>query len=307
VFTVTCLAEHVVRLNDNCDSIKADKRLTDVRFRQLNPNVNCDSLSLNQRVCIKDERTGCLRFEFLPDAHSETCDSFANRFSLSVHTLRSINNWFDCAQISQIKVLCSSALSPECSEIYRVEPSNTLATILSRFSIEESSFYKANPFLNPNQLNEGQFVCLKQAKNDAEMFATDSKTIQFANTVNAFGDLNSLYQQYLTNPSKQNAEVYQNEIINMLETSSQMRQAIKEFEDTQAQEDLRNNGLNSLCDLTSNSPDYPLTKTCACANIEPKSYCGLLFVQETEALNSQYVNTLFNLEFWFKKYFSIFT
>ncbi len=282
------MAEHIIKLNDTCDSIKADNRLTDVRFNQLNPNVNCNSLSLNQRICVKDERTGCLSFEILPDAHSETCESLATRFSLSVHTLKSINNWFDCAQISQIKALCSMALSPECLEIYRVEANDTLTSILSRFSIEESSFYKANPFINPNQLSEGHFVCLKQVKNDMEILPTDSKTIEFASTINSFGNLNSLYQQYLANPSNQNAEVYQNEIINILRTNSQMRQAVKEFEDTQAQEELNNSGLSSLCNLTSSSTNYPLTNACACENVEPKSYCGLLFIQETEALNSQY-------------------
>ncbi|RNA13712.1 carbohydrate-binding module family 50 [Brachionus plicatilis] len=261
-----CSVEHSITSIDTCNSIKSSYRLTDIRFRQLNPEINCNNLILGEKVCANDQNFGCLNYTVLPNGHNESCEKLAAKFSMSILTFRSINNWLDCDLVKNLNTFCSSKFSPACSEIYQVKSNDTYLSLIEKINSTEL-FHKANPFLDPDNLKEGQIICLKEKKNNMEIHLTDLKTNEFSKVLSSFGNIKSRLDGYLGAPSKQKSDEMQNEIIETMSFAS---------------EELEKNGLNNLCEMVQFDEDYPLTKACACDNIEPKSYCGILLIQETK-------------------------
>lgn len=241
---------------------------------------------MGQKVCVDSQNFGCLNYTVLPNAHNESCEKLSAKFSLSLLTFRSINNWLDCDLVKSLNTFCISKLSPPCSEIYQIKSNDTFSSILEKKNSSEL-FHKANPFFDPNSLKEGQIICLKEKRNDMEIHLTDFKTNEFSKVLNSFENIKSKLDGYLDAPSKEKSDELQNEIVETMSANSLFRKSIKLFEEKFASEELEKNGLNNLCELIQSDENYLLTKACACENVEPKSYCGILLVQETKKVSTR--------------------
>lgn len=250
----------------------------------MNPHINCQNLIIGKNVCVDNKKNGCLNYTVLANNHGESCETLSDKYGLSVYSFKSINNALDCSLVEKLNTFCISKYSPPCLEIYQVKANETILSILKSDITDKTSIEKANPYLDLDNLFEDQIICLKEKKNDMEIHLTDIKSNEFSKFLSTNKNIKLKLDAFLKSPDGEKSDALQNELIQTMTEDSVFRQDLKNFENNFATEELKKNGLNKLCDIVKDDENYPKTKSCACENNEPKTYCGILLIQETDKI-----------------------
>ncbi|KAB3532821.1 LysM peptidoglycan-binding domain-containing protein [Alkaliphilus serpentinus] len=148
-----------IRFNTTVDAI-----------RRANPNVNPDNLQIGQVICIPGP----------PTPPPTTCpigtnpytikagDTFYNlsiRFNTTVDAIRRANPNVnpDNLQIGQVICMPGSPTPPACpngTEAYTIQAGDTFFSLARRFNTTVDAIRRANPNVNPDNLQIGQRICI---------------------------------------------------------------------------------------------------------------------------------------------------
>lgn len=211
------------------------------------------------------------------------CESLALKLNLSLYTFKAINSDIDCNQsLNHIKYVCSSAQSPSCLEQYTLTENDTINSIIAEFKIDSKYFYAANPFIDLKSIEKSNVVCVRTRNKQFKFKTTDSFLNDLMDEVNyANPSLMLTFKNFRKNPSKSNAKKYQDLIINQLRNNKSTRVIFKRFESTKnGRKVLSDNGFDEDFCSKIDAKTYPTTSKCFCQNLEPKSFCSIVFYDE---------------------------
>ena len=245
----------------------------------MNPNINCSNLEINDVVCFNGGYFGCLSYHKINVSTDLNCTYLANKFNISLFTLKSINPKIDCNKaLNTLEYVCSSAKNPKCLQNYTVVANDTFNSLINQFKLDPKEFSASNPYLEINSIYPSQIVCLKKVEENVNVFTADLRLVDFMSQVNkANDDISDAFQNFISNPIEANAVKYQEILTNLLLSNKSFRKIFKDFEKTSnGSELIVQRGYDQLCFKIDQSI-YPVSSECFCENKEPKSYCILLF------------------------------
>eukprot|EP00798_Chlamydomonas_sp_ICE-L_P007361 gene7361-485_t len=165
---VECLLWHVVTKGDTCSKVWTAEGLSEEQFREINPNVDCNSLQLSQQLCVGgggDPGAGveCLLWYLV--TKGDTCSKVWTAEGLSEEQFRAINPNVDCNSLQLSQQLCvggggDPGAGVECLLWYLVTKGDTCSKVWTAEGLSEEQFRAINPNVDCNSLQLSQQLCV---------------------------------------------------------------------------------------------------------------------------------------------------
>lgn len=231
-----CANSYTIKAGDTCSALfGADQSL----FYASNPNINCNNLQIGQVICLPyaygssswtsnygtvyNTGYGC------PNPYTvkagDTCAGILSYYGQDSSSFYTNNQGINCNNLQVGQVLCLQTSYGSyagtnygtsyyggygCANPYTIKAGDTCASIISYYGQLSSSFYAANPYINCNNLQIGQVICLgtNYGTNNGATWSTgygcsNSYTVKAGDTcasILAFNGLNS-GSFYTANPT----------------------------------------------------------------------------------------------------------
>lgn len=240
----------------------------------------CESDDYNSAY--NEDYYDCLSYYKLDHEQDKSCELLAIKFELSMYTFQAINSNLNCNDtIDNYEYVCSSGQRPKCLKTYEVKINDTLESILGQYFIKPNDFYSANPLVNIDSIQVSQVVCLVKIKPEFLINITDQSIIALSKRVH---DVDSgvlkAFRDFMNNPTKVNAYLYQQQTVSLVKEKKEVRTILKNFEKScNGKRVMIEQGFDKMCSKI--DPNlYPKASKCACENIEPKSFCTMVFNEE---------------------------
>jgi LysM repeat protein len=279
-----CADFHLVKSGDTCASIQKEHRVHAHRLMKLNPGLDCNNLTVNVPICVNTDHFGCLNYTEITS--SVSCSDLVSQFSIALHTLTAVNPGIDCSSpLTAGAHVCVEAINPKCRNKYTVNDTDSIQSIISKYDLDPTLFFAANPFLDPTaSLQVGELVCLRPLHSHLHIVTTDPNVVNLRNIIHSIGGNGHKFDKFIKNPLSKHAQDYQASILDLIANNSDAKAAFKAYEDSYGAAAVAASGVNKLCDQLS-ATQFPLAKQCVCDNIEPTAACMLIFEQESKSAN----------------------
>uniref|UniRef100_A0A914UVD2 Chitinase n=1 Tax=Plectus sambesii TaxID=2011161 RepID=A0A914UVD2_9BILA len=130
---LVCVKYQLIQSGDYCYKIYTDANLSERQFKELNPQLNCDSLQINQAICIRGSINGN---------------------PAVVPTTRNIS-------MTRTTPKTTTSNAPQmCTESHNVESGDTCFAIQQAYGVNSTFFSLLNPHVICSDLKIGQKVCI---------------------------------------------------------------------------------------------------------------------------------------------------
>ncbi len=133
----------------------------------INPGVDPNNLQIGQVICIPGSVSptcpiGSFAYTIRP---GDTLYMLAIRYNTTVEAIMRLNPGIDPNNLQVGQVICIPMGSPmpECNGVYYVvRAGDTLYSIALRYNVSVEDLMKANPGIDPNNLQIGQIICIPE-------------------------------------------------------------------------------------------------------------------------------------------------
>lgn len=135
---------------------------------RLNPGIDPNNLQIGQVICIPGTapQPGCPSGSFAYTIRAgDTLYMLAIRYNTTVEAIIRLNPGIDPnnLQIGQVICIPMGCPAPECDGLYYVvKAGDTLYSIAMRYNVTVAELIKANPGIDPNNLQIGQIICIPE-------------------------------------------------------------------------------------------------------------------------------------------------
>src|SRR5690554_5223634 len=169
---------YTVRSGDTFYSISREFNISVMALMEANPGVDPDSLRIGQRLCIpqpsrppmppRPPATGCPSGTFAYTIRAgDTFFSLAQRFNTTVEAIQRANPNVDPnnLQIGQRICIPEATIPPVCPSgtfAYIIRSGDTFFRLAQRFNTTVEAIQRANPGVDPNNLQIGQRICIPE-------------------------------------------------------------------------------------------------------------------------------------------------
>lgn len=136
--------------------------VTVAAIEQANPGVNPNSLQIGQTLCIPQGGTGaCSGFHYTVQP-GDTYYHLAQRFGVTVAAIEQANPGVNPNSLQIGQIICiPRGAAPVCPGFhYTVQPGDTFYSLAQRFGTTVAAIERANPGVNPSNLQVGQSICI---------------------------------------------------------------------------------------------------------------------------------------------------
>jgi len=131
-----------------------------------NPGIDPNNLQIGQVICIPAPR--CPGGTLYTIRAGDTIYNLANRYNVSVNDILKANPGIDPNNLQIGQVICIPAATPpqpSCpgGTLYTIRAGDTIYNLASRYNVSVNDILKANPGIDPNNLQIGQVICIPAA------------------------------------------------------------------------------------------------------------------------------------------------
>jgi hypothetical protein len=148
-------------------------------------------------------------------------------------------------------------------------------------------FYSANPYIDINNINDSQVVCLISVSSNYNFNLSSPSLVSLSMNINtANSAISNAHLKLMANPNQTTIDAYNNALVNSFNSNQSLRASLKKYESTaEGKQHIVDKGLSQMCSQI-NATLFPKASNCFCQNIEPLSYCTIVFYQEFQSLGN---------------------
>jgi len=156
---------YIIRAGDTFYSLAIRFNTTVEAIMAANPGVDPNRLMIGQQICIP--HTGlppCPGGQYYTIRSGDTLYALANRFNVTVAAIIAANPGIDPMSLRIGQIICIPAPAPgNCpsgTREYVIQAGDTFFSIARRFNISVDALMRANPGVDPDNLQIGQRICV---------------------------------------------------------------------------------------------------------------------------------------------------
>ncbi|NMA03550.1 MAG: LysM peptidoglycan-binding domain-containing protein, partial [Clostridiales bacterium] len=167
--------EYTIKAGDTFFTLAQRFNTTVAAIQRANPNVDPNRLQIGQVICIPGTeptppgRCPSGTFEYTIKA-GDTFFTLAQRFNTTVAAIQRANPNVDPNRLQIGQVICIPGTEPtppgKCpsgTSEYTIKSGDTFFTLAKRFNTTVEAIQRANPGVNPNNLQIGQVICIPKS------------------------------------------------------------------------------------------------------------------------------------------------
>ncbi|WP_084170997.1 LysM peptidoglycan-binding domain-containing protein [Desulfofalx alkaliphila] len=163
--------EYTIRAGDTYFNLARRFNVSVDAIIRANPNVDPDRLQIGQVICIPETtapgRCPANTFEYTIRA-GDTLFSLATRFNTTVAAIMRVNPGIDPDRLQIGQVICipettAPGRCPAGTFAYVIRTGDTFFLLAQRFGTTVDAIRRANPGVDPNNLQVGQVICIPEA------------------------------------------------------------------------------------------------------------------------------------------------
>jgi LysM repeat protein len=158
---------YVIRAGDTLYALAQRFNTTVNAIIAFNPGINPNALLIGQIVCIPGSQppsSGCPAGTtgYVIKA-GDTLSQIGQNFKVSLSSILAVNPGLNPSnlQIGQIICIPQPGTCPG-GRSYTIQPGDTFYSIARRYNVSLDALLAANPYINPDQLQVGQQICIPQ-------------------------------------------------------------------------------------------------------------------------------------------------
>ena len=159
--------QYTVRAGDTFFSLAQRFNTTVAAIQQANPNVDPNNLQIGQTLCIPMGTSTTCPTGTQPYTirSGDTFYSLAQRFNTTVEAIQRANpnvnpNNLQIGQVICIPTSTPPTTCPTGTQPYTIRSGDTFYSLAQRFNTTVEAIQRANPNVNPNNLQIGQVICI---------------------------------------------------------------------------------------------------------------------------------------------------
>ncbi len=157
---------YTIRPGDTLFLLAQRFNTTVAAIQRLNPGIDPNNLQIGQVICIPGAPpTSCPNGFFYTIRAGDTLFLLSQRFGVSVDAIIRANPGINPNNLQIGQVICIPrpvAPIPPCPNgfLYTIRAGDTLFLLSQRFGVSVDAIIRANPGINPNNLQIGQVICI---------------------------------------------------------------------------------------------------------------------------------------------------
>ena len=157
---------HTIRAGDTFYKLSIQYKVSLESILRANPGVDPNNLQIGQVVCIPaatPPQPLCPGGTLYTIRAGDTIYNLANRYNVSVDDILRANPGIDPNNLQIGQVICIPA--PRCpgGTLYTIRAGDTIYNLANRYNVSVNDILKANPGIDPNNLQIGQVICIPAA------------------------------------------------------------------------------------------------------------------------------------------------
>ncbi|WP_234978633.1 muramidase family protein [Anaerosalibacter sp. Marseille-P3206] len=160
---------YTVRAGDTLYSIGLMYNVTVQQLIAANPGIDPNNLQIGQIICIPMQKPvpPCPGGFYYTIKAGDTLYSIARMFNITVQEIIAANPGIDPNNLQIGQIICIPRIQPipPCPGgfYYRIKPGDTLYKIGQMYNVTVQQLIKANPGIDPNNLQVGQIICIPKS------------------------------------------------------------------------------------------------------------------------------------------------
>jgi peptidoglycan endopeptidase LytF len=158
---------YVIQAGDTLYSLAQRFNTTVEAIMRANPGIDPDNLQIGQRICIPGVPPGpgpCPGGRIYVIRAGDTLFSLAQRFNTTVEAIMRANPGIDPDNLQIGQRICIPGAGPPVpcpgGRIYVIQSGDTLYSLAQRFNTTVEAIVRANPGIDPDNLQIGQRICI---------------------------------------------------------------------------------------------------------------------------------------------------
>jgi len=159
---------HTIRAGDTFYKLSIQYKVSLESILRANPGVDPNNLQIGQVVCIPaatPPQPLCPGGTLYTIRAGDTIYNLANRYNVSVDDILRANPGIDPNNLQIGQVICIPAATPpqpSCpgGMLYTIKAGDTIYNLANRYNVSVDDILKANPGIDPNNLQIGQVICI---------------------------------------------------------------------------------------------------------------------------------------------------
>lgn len=160
-----CSRTHTIQNGETCWKIWTDNQLTEQQFRDVNPGINCDKLTIGQKVCLPSTTTGAPKQKTQPQPQTPPAPTKKSGSTTAKIVTSTTPRRISGSTAAKIVTTTTprgvqGSSNVTCVKHHSVSDGETCWVIWTQQGLLENSFMAMNPNVNCNNLQIGQQVCI---------------------------------------------------------------------------------------------------------------------------------------------------
>jgi len=162
---------YTIKSGDTLFALAKRYNTTVAAIMAINPGIDPNNLQIGQVICIPramPPTPPCPNGFLYTIRAGDTLFTLSQRFNVSVEAIIRANPGIDPNNLQIGQVICipqAMPPTPPCPNgfLYTIRAGDTLFTLSQRFNVSVDAIIRANPGIDPNNLQIGQVICIPQA------------------------------------------------------------------------------------------------------------------------------------------------